>query len=456
MAGSSTTLVDPLEESFSSSGILSSSLGRLSSPRKTKSEVSKTYKQASELFLTRQLSEALSTIEPLITVPQSSEEITEESETPRRAPIAGASRNSRIKVWVFYLTLLNAIADLGAEKGSATFGSKAWKNIYAKIQDGSIWDEVTDTGYGGIEGKIDPDVVVSLATLLLAQSTSQKSNQQHLETFLSSSNDPILDLRDPLEASQSLDRRTDGGNLHNNGANTPRDLNSRVNIIELYTLHVLPRNGEWEYAKDFINMSEVLDEEVREGFLQDLQILEDEESKGEEDFEDAVPQQEDKPMPRLDEAEETERESIDTVRQAQPLDRHRSNSETDYGIEESQCPLKAEVSHPPPRQPAIKPVKSPQLKSSRSPPTKIPRKPASASIYQTSKAAMTALQKIVSRLTAQLSHNPMGLFRFVLFLVGLITALSQRNVKERVGALTRIGWDKVKRTVGMGVKVSYI
>ena len=455
MARSSTVLIDPLEESFSSSTILGSSLGRLSSPRKTKSEVSKVYKEASELFLTRQLLEALSTVQPLITVPRQPDEIAEEGETLRRAPIAGATRNSRIKVWVFYLTLLNAILDLGIEEGSATFGNKTWKNLQAKVQDGSIWDEVGDIGYGGNEGKIDADVVLSLATLLLAQSTSQKSNQQHLETYLSASRDPSLDPRDNLETSRSPNGRINGVNLQVNEESILRDLNPRVSIVELYTLHVLPRNGEWEYAKNFINMSHVLDEEAREGLLEDLQALNEEESKGEETFEDAVPQQEDMTRQELDPAEETERESFDTVRRIQSSDRHRSNSETDYGIEKPQA-SQVKRSRSPSRQPKTGPVKSPQSKSLRSPPTKAPSKPASASIYQSSKAAMSALQKVASRITAQMSQNPMGLLRFMLFLMGLIAALSRRDMKERVGTLTRTGWDKVKRTVGMGVKVSYI
>lgn len=69
---------------------------------------------------------------------------------------------------------------------------------------------------------------------------------------------------------------------------------------------------------------------------------------------------------------------------------------------------------------------------------------------------MSAVQHLISNVTEQISRNPMSLLRFILFLMGLVVALSRRDVKDRLGRLTGAGWDKMKRTVGMGVKVSYI
>lgn len=171
MSGTSTAVIDPVEESLSSSRLLGSSLGSslgsLSSPRKSSSEVSRTYKQASTLFLTRRLAEALATIQPLVTVPQSEEYPgggtgEDEEKTIQQAPIASASRSSRIKIWSFYLTLLNSIAELGPDDGKNAFGSKEWSSIIAKARDGTIWDEVVRIGYGGNEGNVDADVVANL------------------------------------------------------------------------------------------------------------------------------------------------------------------------------------------------------------------------------------------------------------------------------------------------------
>ena len=65
------------------------------------------------------------------------------------------------------------------------------------------------------------------------------------------------------------------------GTDTPRDLNTRIKLLELYTLHVLPRNDEWDYAREFISMSEVLDDERKEAFLLALHSLKEEKEDAE-------------------------------------------------------------------------------------------------------------------------------------------------------------------------------
>ena len=65
----------------------------------------------------------------------------------------------------------------------------------------------------------------------------------------------------------------------NGGTDTPKDLAARVQIIELFTLHVLPKNGEWDYAAEFIRLSEVLDEERKELLLQTLDELKQEKER---------------------------------------------------------------------------------------------------------------------------------------------------------------------------------
>ena len=455
MNGSSTALVDPTEEALSTSRLLGSSIGSISSPRKAKSEISRVYRQAEDLFVTRRFAEALTSIEPLITVPHSLDQSHDDEPTADVAPIARASQNSRIKVWSFYLTLLDAIADLGPEKGKIEFGGREWKNLVAKSQDGTIWNEVVDTGYGGMEGNVDADVVFNLASLLLAQSSSQAGNQQHLESYLSASSHPSLDMTERFPDSNGSHALRNGHISRSGGTDTPRDLSARVRIIELYTLHVLPRTGEWNYARDFINMSEVLDEELREEFLQILRSLEDED-KGQDQFEDALPQQdeltEQEPIP----AELTRSDSMGTVRQAPPATHHRSDSEQDYGIDELRAPPDAPKFQPMPNKGTSKPAKAVQPKKQRSQPTKSTGKTTSTSIYRRSAAVLSALQHLVKNMTEQMSQNPMLLLRFVLFLMGLIVAFSRRDVKDRLGRLTGAGWDKVKRTVGMGLKISYI
>jgi len=157
--GTATATMPPyLDEHLSSSGLLSSSVASLSSSRHQASQIAKTYRQAAQLFLTRRLPEALSTIEPVIT-PDTSEQ---NGNHPAVAPIAAASRGTRIKVWGFYLTFLNAVVELGPEEGKHAFGSTKWKQLVHKARDGAVWEEVVQDGYGGIEGNVDADVVINL------------------------------------------------------------------------------------------------------------------------------------------------------------------------------------------------------------------------------------------------------------------------------------------------------
>lgn len=160
--------------------------------------ISKTYRQASTLFLTRRLPEALTTLRPLITPPPADDEEGDEDaeDGPLRpvvngarggsgldtdgdddddadaatvvpavrepAPVARASRNTRVKVWSLYLTILNAVLELDQDEGKEAFGAQEWRAICAKVRDGDVWEEVVRNGYHGVEGDVDSDVVINL------------------------------------------------------------------------------------------------------------------------------------------------------------------------------------------------------------------------------------------------------------------------------------------------------
>ena len=159
---SNTSTMITTEEELYASSILGSSFGSISSPRRSHSAFSKPYKEASNFFLTRRFPEALSCIKPLITVADGDGQITDDSDEIKQAAIAKADRKWRVKVWSFYLTLLNAVADLGEEEWKAVFGRQEWRSLIGKLEDGSIWDEVVNIGYGGIEAHVDAEVVINL------------------------------------------------------------------------------------------------------------------------------------------------------------------------------------------------------------------------------------------------------------------------------------------------------
>lgn len=160
--GSHATTLPPARGTLSSSQLLSSSISSISSStssRQASSHISKIYRQASTLFLTRRLPESLSTILPVIQPPHS-DGTTEAGSEP--APIVRASRSTRIKVWSLYLTILNAVLELEQEEGKISFGTSEYRALVSKVRDGEVWEEIVRDGYGGIEGDVDADVVINL------------------------------------------------------------------------------------------------------------------------------------------------------------------------------------------------------------------------------------------------------------------------------------------------------
>lgn len=146
--------------SSTASGLLSSPMSSLAAARHP-SHISKAYRQASTLFLTRRLPEALTTLSPLI-VPAAGDGHGEP------APVAAASRTSRIKVWSLYLTILNAILDMEPDEAKDAFGNPEWRALCAKVRAGDVWEDVVRNGYHGAEGDVDADVVINLCAPLAA------------------------------------------------------------------------------------------------------------------------------------------------------------------------------------------------------------------------------------------------------------------------------------------------
>ncbi|KAF9737144.1 hypothetical protein PMIN06_001904 [Paraphaeosphaeria minitans] len=422
-----------------SSRNLGVSVSSLSSSRQHSQHIAKAYRQAAQLFLTRRLPEALSTIEPIITPPdQDDVNGSPDGDLAGYAPIATASRGTRVKVWSFYLTFLNAVVDLGAEEGKLAFGSTRWKQLVSKCRDGSVWDDVVRHGYAGVEGDVDAEVVVNLATLLLTHSPSQRLNQQKLETYLSASANPVFDISSHMTSSAYLQRRP---SQQNNGTDTPRDLNTRLKLLELYTLHVLPRNDEWEYAREFISMSEVLDDERKEAFLLALHSLKEEK-------EDAEKREERLRQQQQEQLEQRRRET-----EARRLEQSRAEDERRKREEENR------------RQPRGSDEafrgkgNAPRQTSSTSSRASRPAKKAVApppGLYHRATGLLSSMQAMITNTAHSMTANPMAFFRTLLFLLAFALAFGRRDLRERIMRVLRNGLDKVRRTVGMGVKVSYI
>lgn len=269
-----------------------------------------------------------------------------------------------------------------------------------------------------------------------------------------------------------------------NGTDTPKDLTSRLRILELFTLHVLPKNEEWDYAKSFISNSDILDEDRREAFmitLQELQdakdhdsLLDDDDDTFEHDRTEELQQQQQSAATK-----EAEQAVVNGTSTDNHVNSHRrANSEVDYGIEKSH-PMSAVASlpnangtqplQPAPSSPTAK-VNSPSppsrnvARSQLSPPVQTPKDrrvrktPAAKSNDMLSQARnlFHALQNLAVNMANSLKRNPTILFRMMLFMLAFILAFSRREIRERARRIAGTSWSKVRSTVGMGVKVSYI
>ena len=267
-----------------------------------------------------------------------------------------------------------------------------------------------------------------------------------------------------------------------NGADTPKELSSRLKILELFTLHVLPRNEEWDYARSFINNSDILDDERREAFLQTLLELQEAMDTEDRAVELEFHRGRDEELKRQQEGEEQEEEKDEekgkgahvaaeelrkTPEQNGGLHR-RSSSEVDYGIEKSHpsgTPTSVNAAESKPAAAKSRPTPGPASgRTQFSPPAETPKhRPVRKSPQSHSNGILTqarqlvrALQSLVRSVAGTVTSNPTTLFRAFLFVLAILMAFSRREVRERVRRIVGRSWDKIRGTVGMGVKVSYI
>lgn len=245
---------------------------------------------------------------------------------------------------------------------------------------------------------------------------------------------------------------------------------SRSKILELFTLHVLPRNDEWEYARSFISMSDVLDEERREAFLQSLQELQD--VKEHEMQEEAANLLQEKNAHLQEQLEiknraEAENAASQSRVEGQTGSAHkRTSSEVDYGIEKkrpngnvpsaletpkSAVPSKATSTTTTGGSHFSTPAKAPRDRNVRKSSQKRP-----TAYFQPVRNVFRVLQNLVRSMATSIGANPTALLKMLLSVLAIIMALSRRDIRERAKRIMGSGWDKVRGTVGMGVKVSYI
>lgn len=349
---------------------------------------------------------------------------------------------------------------------------------------------------------------------MLAHAKTQVLNQKRLESYLSFSQSqvsPNLDLSGRFETSlqrRSLSRHRSPAR-RTPGTDTPRDLNSRVKILELYTLHVLLRNDEWDYAREFITASPILDEERREAFLQALQSLQDEQHEAEKRETEEKRRQEEQVQQDLEEtrrirAENEERErrrieeerarreggggggsgygggggglesiggseveySGDGMSSASQPRRHKAPSSTagstsTRGGGRTRSSKSSKLAAPtsaPASSASAKPARTPSAPKPKPKSAKGKSRAVAAPPTLGSRTAMlfSNLRGFLEQMGLAFQTTPMALLRTLLFIVALLVMLGRQGNRERIARVLGGVWNKIKATAGMGVKVSYI
>jgi len=291
---------------------------------------------------------------------------------------------------------------------------------------------------------------------------SQKMNQQHLETWLSSS--ASEGGQQAMFADGTMSPIPNGSLTP---SSTPRALASRLKILELYTLHVLPANEEWKYAQEFIEMNDSLDDERREAFLHALQSLKDEkdgtalrerelmEQREREMQEQRM--QEEAAVTRAEEARKLEeRKKAAEAEKQRPVS---ATSETSAAA--ATASSKPTSNHTKPMSNGAQPKPTQLPSSSPKPSSKSGKKPPSSppppqSLYHRASSVLNNLQQTILQASRNMTGTGLPIIRLLMFIFAFLVIVARRDLRLKVRRMMEDGWVKVKRTVGMGVKVSYI
>ncbi|KAI5821014.1 hypothetical protein BZA77DRAFT_257233 [Pyronema omphalodes] len=366
--------------------------------------ISQIYKNCRGLFLTRRLPEALASLLPVIHDPSFS--------------VRTCSKSLKIKIFSLYLAILDAAAKTGANEGKATWGQKEWPELVGKIRSGQVWDEV-NRAYGG-EGKVDAEVVVSLATLLLSHAPDQRATQKRIEDWM--------------------------GNCPSAIDEDVKSVMQRQMIAEIYILHVLPRTGEWEYAREFTMMSPDIDVEIKEHFYTTLDRLQKDQQAMELQSRELERQREEELEIERIKAQETRKAkgSRAPSTSSRAASRRRGSSVKPTERSSPAPGLTADVKRPATASAsAVKEIKK-QVQAPRT-------QKGHSSLITTTTALLSRMQQYMTR-----SSGPFSMLQTIIMLMVIAWMTNNKRMRDKVRRWLVLCWIKIARTVGMGMKVTYV
>lgn len=201
----------------------------------------------------------------------------------------------------------------------------------------------------------------------------------------------------------------------------------------------------------------MLDEERKEVFLQTLDGLKEEKEQGELR---AAALQREKDAEYERQMREAERRKAEEAAAAERAEHKRNSSEVDYGIEKSRRNGTPKGRHSKSGDRQSGRAGTSSGRTSFSPPgtssKNVRKSEKPESRPPQTRALANVLRNLIQYISQSVRGSPLSFARALLFMLGIIMALSRQDVRERVRRITGAGWQKVKGTVGMGVKVSYI
>lgn len=279
------------------------------------------------------------------------------------------------------------------------------------------------------------------ATLLLSHSPDQTITQKRIEAFIG--------------AMPSLHETED-----------PKSILQRQKISEIYILHVLPRVGEWEYAKEFTQFSPDIDEEQKEAFYSTLDQLKKDMEAAELHSQELALQREaelayeaalaleDSPPPS------TARSNRSVSRRREPSTTGRTRAPSVRpGTARASSTVRGEISPKRGAATAERKTKRQASVSQHKDAAAVTRKATTVKTGQPrgQSSMIRGLSGMLQKLhQGVVGNGPLALLRALLMIAMVAWMGSNKKVRERIRKVIMICWVKVARTVGMGMKVTYV
>jgi hypothetical protein len=249
------------------------------------------------------------------------------------------------------------------------------------------------------------------ATLLVTHAPSQKLTQQRMENYIAASTLEDSSIQENPLSSPSLSK-------------PPVQYTHSLRLLEIYILHVLPKNQEWEYAREYVSMSEILGNDQKDAFLLALHQLREEELK------QAQEELERQEMQRKRREAEARRMESEQQKRTERVERRRRNTNSTQwhsvtGPRPSALRAPKSERQQPPKQSAPPPAPSQDL--------------------------ATMMRGFMEN-----AWNSPTVLRTVLVACCVLLALGRTNLRQLAMRLLQMIWSKIRQTIGMGMKVSYI